>query len=357
MTPLGKGHERSAGRALVGTALVLFAISGLSLPAVAQLTISYAFYREWGGSGSDPGLFHGQRGLALGNPGGNLFVADTENNRIQKFSTVGPFLLAFGSLGVGPGQFDHPNDVEGSDLNRVWVADTGNDRIQVFDVNGTYLGQWGTTGSAPGQFRSPSSVAVTSGGDILVADAGNDRIQRFGGGGAFQLAWGTHGVGPGQFSGPMSAEALPDGRIYVADNGNNRIQYFGPNGVYLGQWTSAGPGLGALSHPSAVGAAIVHYADDFVVRVVVVADTGNDRVVLFRDTGAPFGVVRGSANSPGFQAPSGVYVTGPLGYLYISDATNARVQLWIPMVSTATSRLSFGELKTRYLTAGRRGNP
>jgi tripartite motif-containing protein 71 len=357
MTPLSKGRERSARRVLVGTALVLFGISGLSPPAVAQLIINYAFDREWGGSGSDPGFFHGQRGLALGNPGGNLFVADTENNRIQKFSTAGPFLLAFGSLGNGPGQFDHPGDVEGSDLNRVWVADTGNDRIQVFDVNGTFLGQWGVTGSAPGQFRSPSSVSVTSGGDILVADTGNDRIQRFGGSGAFQLAWGTRGVGPGQFSGPMSAEDLPDGRIYVADTGNNRIQYFGPNGVYLGEWTSAGPGLGALSHPSAVGAANVHYTEDFFVRLVVVADTGTDRIVLFTDTGAPFGVVRGSANSPGFQAPSGVYLTGPLGYLYISDATNARVQRWIPMVSTATARLSFGELKARYVVARGRGNP
>ena len=62
----------------------------------------------------------------------------------------------------------------------VYVADTGNNRIEVFTSSGAYLTQWGSAGSGNGQFANPGGVAVNATGTVYVADTDNDRIQMFG---------------------------------------------------------------------------------------------------------------------------------------------------------------------------------
>jgi len=62
----------------------------------------------------------------------------------------------------------------------VFVADTDNDRIQYFTAAGSFLGMWGDEGSGPGEFIAPHSVAASpSGARIYVADRYNHRIQYF----------------------------------------------------------------------------------------------------------------------------------------------------------------------------------
>lgn len=63
----------------------------------------------------------------------------------------------------------------------IYVADTGNNRIDKLAPDGTLLAEWGTKGTAPGQFDGPRGVAVDSQGNLCVADSGNDRIQKPGG--------------------------------------------------------------------------------------------------------------------------------------------------------------------------------
>ena len=60
------------------------------------------------------------------------------------------------------------------------VADTDNHRIQLFTSSGTYLTQWGAQGSGNGQFMYPRGVAVDGSGHAYVADRDNYRIQVFG---------------------------------------------------------------------------------------------------------------------------------------------------------------------------------
>jgi tripartite motif-containing protein 71 len=52
--------------------------------------------------------------------------------------------------------------------------------VEKFTSSGAYLAQWGSLGSGPGQFQHPLGVAVDAGGNVYVADAGLDRIQVFG---------------------------------------------------------------------------------------------------------------------------------------------------------------------------------
>jgi sugar lactone lactonase YvrE len=59
----------------------------------------------------------------------------------------------------------------------IYVADTGNNRIQRFSPDGQPLGSWGGTGRAPGEFMTPRGVAMDDKSELYVADAGNDRVQ------------------------------------------------------------------------------------------------------------------------------------------------------------------------------------
>jgi tripartite motif-containing protein 71 len=81
--------------------------------------------------------------------------------------------------GTGTGaRFSVPKGIM-TDGTNLYVADTGNSRIQKFSASGAYITQWGGRGSGDGQFSSPRGVAVDSTGNVYVADMGNHRIQKF----------------------------------------------------------------------------------------------------------------------------------------------------------------------------------
>ena len=86
----------------------------------------------------------------------------------------------------------------------VYVADTGNDRIEKFTSTGTFILQWGSNGTGPGQFNRPWGVAVDSSGNVYVTDTGNSRVEKFTGSGSFISQWGTQG--PAQDSSASSAQ-------------------------------------------------------------------------------------------------------------------------------------------------------
>jgi sugar lactone lactonase YvrE len=206
-------------------------------------------------------------------PDGTVYVADTWNHRIQRFSASGDFLGKWGSYGSGDGQFSYPSSVAVAPDGTVYVADNGNYRIQCFSASGAFLSKWGSQGSGNGQFSYPYGVAVASDGMVYVAEIGNHRIQRFSASGAFLGKWGFQGFGDGQFSEPHGVAVAPDGTVYVADSGNGRIQRFLAPGAFLGKWGSYGFGDGQFSYP--FGLAV---APD---GTAYVADTDNNRIQAF----------------------------------------------------------------------------
>jgi DNA-binding beta-propeller fold protein YncE len=142
---------------------------------------------RWGSSGVGPGQFLTPLGIALDGQG-NLYVADSINNRIQKLSANGGRPIAqFGTKGTGPGQFNNPTGVAIDQRGNIYVSDRGNHRIQKLSPTGEFLEQWGKTGKfgtellpgvQPGQFHNPEGLALDSKGNLYVADQGNNRIQK-----------------------------------------------------------------------------------------------------------------------------------------------------------------------------------
>jgi DNA-binding beta-propeller fold protein YncE len=73
-----------------------------------------------------------------------------------------------------------PASIDLDQQGNVYVADTDNNRIQVFSSNGTLISKWGKYGAGNGTFRSPEGIAVdSSSGNVYVADTDNNRIQVF----------------------------------------------------------------------------------------------------------------------------------------------------------------------------------
>lgn len=216
--------------------------------------------------------------IAVNSSSGIVYVTDTNNRRIQRYDmATGAATATFprwGSAGTGNGQFNAPVGIALDSSGNVYVADTGNNRIQKFDATGTYITKWGAAGTGNGQFNAPTGIVVDSGDNVYVVDRGNNRVQKFSSTGTYITKWGTTGAGNGQFNSPRHMSVDSSNNIYVADTGNNRIQKFDSTGTYLAQWGSSGTGNGQFTGPRAV---VVSSAGS----VAYVSDTGNNRIERF----------------------------------------------------------------------------
>ena len=185
-------------------------------------------------AGINPGLdFKTPRSLAFA-PNGTFYVADSLNHRILHVDISGQILQQWGSFADGvnspapPGMFNEPWGVAVGPTGAVYVTDTWNHRVQKFTATGSPLASWGTYGLAesPVSFYGPRGIAVDPQGHVFVADTGNKRIVVFDADGNYLTEFGSAGLDPGQFDEPVGVAVDDTGRVYVADTWNQRIQTF-----------------------------------------------------------------------------------------------------------------------------------
>ena len=277
----------------------------------------YVFVTKWGTRNPDDGWFLNPQGVAV-DSSDNVYVADTSNNRVQKFSSTGTYLAKWGTLGSGDGQFQSPVGVAVDSSDNVYVADTSNNRIQKFSSDGTFLAKWGASGSGDGQFQNPLSVTVDSSGNVFVADYGNNRIQKFSSTGTFLIKWGLTETSDGNFKYPLDVAVDSSDNVYVADYYNYRIQKFNSTGIFLTKWGLLGSGDGQFNDPAGVA---VNPSGN-----VYIADSGNSRIQKFGSDGTFLAKWGSSGSGNGqFSSPQGVAVD-PSGNVYIADSGNSRIQ-------------------------------
>ena len=121
-------------------------------------------------------------------PDGSFLVSDGyTNSRIIKYDADGEYVMEWGELGTGPGQFDLVHGVDVDRNGRVYVADRGNSRIQVFTSNGEYVEEW------PDVFF-PVDLHIDENDAVWVVSAALNRFLKYNMNGELQYHWGTFGM-------------------------------------------------------------------------------------------------------------------------------------------------------------------
>jgi sugar lactone lactonase YvrE len=323
---------------------------------------------EGGSPGGTAGEMFQPGGVAI-DSGGNVYVADFNNNRIEKFSSSGVFERTWGkgvdatnpgnlctlasgdtcqagTTGVLGGEMNNPFGIATDSSGNVYVGDGGNNRIQVFDTAGTFERAWGkdVAASGPGNTGTGFEVCNPTNGDVC------------------QTGSSTTAKG-GEMHTPEGVATDGSGNVYVADALNDRVQVFSSTGTFIRAWGVGVNGGGAfgvctVAANCAIGSSgglggemffpIALTADSS--GNVYVADYANDRVQKFSSSGTwdrawgkgvnggtAYGVCTAAAScqvgtSGGLggemDTPDGV-TTDSAGDLYVADYQNNRIQKFV----------------------------
>ncbi len=295
------------------------------------------FVDEWGGEGAGVGRFETPSAIALG--GGNVYVADLDNNRLQRLDGSGTATHVWDTwdeddIDEGLTHCDHPTGVAVGPDGNVYVADTepipehgGRKRITVFDPDGEYLRHWGpirnggsiltdpwhltvtpdgriysvdsgarairvfVLDDTPAGFHTeaewgglavfavPHGIAVDGQGRVFVSDQTQNLIHRFDAEGHETLSWGGAGDEIGKFHSPLGITVDAAGAVYVADSKNRRIQKFTGDGEFITAWGEPGVDPGFLDKPCDV-------AVDDGTGIIYVLDQARNKILRFRPADA-----------------------------------------------------------------------
>ena len=211
----------------------------------------------WGTYGNGAGQFNSPEGVAV-DANGYVYVADTKNNRVQKFDSDGNYLTEWGpppDFGYPP-EYYKPTRVAIDNLNGyVYVSDgLYREYVYKFDLDGTYLtriGGWaGSYPGFPGKFNGARGLSVDSFGNLYVVDNYNDRVQKFDSEGNFTTAL-YEFYHPGSIAidadgylyvsdsyswGPPPDFAWRPAKVYKFDSNGMFIASYAPGSTYDGQW-------------------------------------------------------------------------------------------------------------------------
>jgi uncharacterized protein (TIGR03437 family) len=191
------------------------------------------------------------KGISL-DAGGNLYIADSGNNRVREVSTDGVMHTV-----AGPDSLNDPEAVLAAPDGSVYIADTGNNRIRritpagvLTTVAGTgHPGFSGDNGAATGaELNGPTGMAFDAKGRFYFADTYNGRIRRIDANGAIATVAGSHVPGPvgspccgdvgdggpatkALLFQPRAIAVAADGSIYILDVADYSIRRVAPDGT------------------------------------------------------------------------------------------------------------------------------
>jgi len=317
----------------------------------------------YGGDGgpATQAALYAPHGMAF-DAAGNLFIADAGNNRVRRVSTDGTILTwagngQFAYSGDGSGSpsaaLRFPTDVAVDGAGNIFIADSYNNRVRKVSAAGFIstvagMGDEGFSGdggpATAAKLSRPWSVAVDPAGNLFIADSGNNRVRRVSTDGTISTVAGSGAAGFSGDGGPATSALLKQplgvavdaaGNLFIADAGNRRVRRVSTDGTVStvagdGSWGyrgDGGPATAAALHPLGVevdaqGSLFIADPTYNVVRRVsasgtisTVAGTGSSG---FSGDGAP-------ATGASLSNPSGVTVD-ETGSAYIADTGNNRVR-------------------------------
>ncbi|WP_299468080.1 ATP-binding cassette domain-containing protein [uncultured Gimesia sp.] len=202
---------------------------------------------------------------------GQIAVADTHYHRVVFFDEQGNVQKMLGEYGEGPSQFIYPVSVVQDPAGNIYVCEYGNnDRVQKFSEEGEYLLEFGKVGTAPGEFQRPAGMLWHK-GKIYVSDAINNRIQVFSDDGTFLEILGTKTGGiPLYYPYDIAIDRVNE-ELYIVEYGAGRVTKTNLEGRVLGRFGKTGTNQGEFITPWGL---TVNSKEE-----LFVADTGNRLIV------------------------------------------------------------------------------
>ena len=284
---------------------------------------------EWGTFGViDPGQFNLPKQIAVDDER-NIYVTDTGNSRIQKFTNDGEFLSSFGTHGIEDGEFQSPVGIAVYG-NNIYVVDDKLNNIQKFDSDGNFILKWGEFGIENGQLNKPKGITIDSNGIVYVADTKNYRIQTFTLDGEFLSTFGAFGLADGKLKIPVDVAVYGD-FIYVSDPGNYKIEKYSLDGTPLKTFDYRFGGSSV--RPGGLTVDLdgnVYFVDEVKYRVVKMSSEGR--------TLGTFGSV--GMGDGKFIQPADVVLDNK-GYLFVLDSSVGVIQKFdTPLVEQIEAALA-----------------
>jgi sugar lactone lactonase YvrE len=293
---------------------------------------------------------------------GNLFVADYYNNRVRKVDTSGLITSVAGTANQGfsgdggaavNASLKWPSGVAVDAAGNLFLADSGNNRVRKVDTNGlitTLAGNGGSGCSGDGgaatnaELDQPWGVAVDGSGNVFFSDCYNQRICVVQTNGLIQTIAGN---GLADYSGdgdaatnaslyyPSGVALDASGNLFIADYLNNRVRKVDTSGIIT---TAAGGGTGLLGDGGPALNASLYYPSGVAVDPngnLFIADTDNNRIRKVDANGIITTVAGngteaysgdgGAATNAGLYEPWDV-AADAFGNLFIADTENSRVR-------------------------------
>jgi len=273
---------------------------------------------------------------------GNLFISDAgQSNRIREIHTDGKVETIAGSTErfadgtAAEAGFNTPSGIVIDTSGNIFVADTSNNRIRKIDNERkvTTLAGSGNAGFKDGigseaDFDGPIGIAIDKRGVVIVADAYNDRIRRITEDGRVTTIAGSGSPGfsdgdpsTARLNTPSGVAIDDAGNIFVADTGNSSIRKITPQGevstIVRNRQDVDGNSL-SLRHP--VGIAITHDGFLFVTHDHGVLKITPDGVASAYAGGA-MGFADGLGSRARFNGPAGIAIDRE-GHLLVADTHN-----------------------------------
>ncbi|CAB3228826.1 unnamed protein product [Arctia plantaginis] len=220
---------------------------------------------------------------------GEIYVTDKWKHCIHVFSKDGEYLRSIGQKGSRVGTFRSPEGIATDNASQyIYVVDTGNDRVQIIQPDGKFIDQigvatkpqssqattlWTTKDIFCTELNAPTSVAVTN-DRVIVLDSGNRRVKVYNKQDKNKIVeFGSTGQRKGQFRQPEVLAVDPMGYILVGDSGNCRVQVFKPTGQLVRVFGGYGTQPGQFGWIS--GIHVTKQLD------IIISDTKNHNVNFF----------------------------------------------------------------------------
>ncbi len=312
------------------------------LPPSSSGNITTDFEKLWGRdlnieyNGTASGEFNTPVGIEVDSIG-NVYVADTNNHRIQVFDPDGNFLRQWGrnggdgTYGIEDGEFNEPWDISINSTGHIFVTDCSNHRIQVFDSAGNFIDKFGANGgngsigTGDGEFDTPGGLTFNESDYLYVNDWRNNRIEVFDPLNQFQFSW---VVGGGNIArSPFGIAINSSGYVYTTEM--TRINCYNASGGY--QYNISVPSIESLCRP--YGIAIndtghLYIADTYNHRMIVLDNIGNiinnwSRQIEGSGLLENYGTYDGH-----FNEPMKVAFSPDSEYVYVTDSQNHRIQVF-----------------------------